>query len=95
LQSAVVCSILYFGPDLNLGGHVKSKAAKMLRSLRLQKRLTQEEVAERLRVSQSYYSAVERGRKPADVPGAMKAVNVMRRRMDRTAGGANKAGREK
>jgi transcriptional regulator with XRE-family HTH domain len=74
---------------------VKTKAAEMLRALRLQKRLTQEEVADRLRVSQSYYSAVERGRKPDDVPTAMKTVNVMRRRMDRTAGGIKKAGREK
>ncbi len=74
---------------------MKTKAAEMLRTLRLQKRLTQEEVADRLRVSQSYYSAVERGRKPAEVPAAMKAVNVMRRRMDRTAGGIKKAGREK
>jgi transcriptional regulator with XRE-family HTH domain len=74
---------------------VKTKAAEMLRALRLQKRLTQEDVADRLRVSQSYYSAVERGRKPADVPAAMKTVNVMRRRMDRTAGGVKKAGREK
>ena len=56
---------------------------------------TQEEVADRLRVSQSYHSAVERGRKPADVPAAMKTVNVMRRRTDRTAGGIKKAGREK
>jgi transcriptional regulator with XRE-family HTH domain len=74
---------------------MKTKAAEMLRALRLQKRLTQEEVADRLRVSQSYYSAVERGRKPADVSAAMKTVNVMRRRMDRTAGGIKKAGREK
>ncbi|MGH9773234.1 MAG: helix-turn-helix domain-containing protein [Candidatus Acidiferrales bacterium] len=35
----------------------------LLRSLRLQKRLTQEEVAGKLKVSQSYYSAIERGDK--------------------------------
>ena len=74
---------------------MKTKTADMLRALRLQKRLTQEDVAQRLRVSQSYYSAMERGRKPADVPAAMKTVNVMRRRLDRTAGGSKKAGREK
>lgn len=72
-----------------------SKPGEVLRSLRLQKRLTQEEVADRLKVSQSYYSAIERGKRPSDVPAAMKTVNVMRIRTDRTAGGAKKAGREK
>jgi transcriptional regulator with XRE-family HTH domain len=66
-----------------------------LRSLRLQKRLTQEEVAEKFRVSQAYYSAIERGKKPGEVSAALHVVNGMRTRTDRTDGGEKKAGREK
>ncbi len=72
-----------------------SKRATDLRSLRLQKRLTQEEVAHKFKVSQSYYSAIERGQKPAEITNALQVVNGMRKRTDRTGGGANKAGREK
>ncbi len=72
-----------------------SKRAQDLRSLRLEKRLTQEEVAERLKVSQSYYSAVERGKKPNEISDALHTVSRMRTRSDRTAGGGKKAGREK
>ncbi len=69
--------------------------AQDLRSLRLEKRLTQAEVAAKAKVSQAYYSAVERGQKPSDIPEALKIVNRMRMRTDRTAGGSVKAGREK
>lgn len=72
-----------------------TKHAEDLRSIRLEKRLTQEEVAEKLRVSQSYYSAVERGKRPAELSAALHAVSRMRTRTDRTAGGNKKAGREK
>lgn len=66
-----------------------------LRSMRLDKRLTQAEVAEKMKVSQAYYSQIERGQKPSDVPQAMKEVNKMRTRSDRTGGGEQKAGRQK
>lgn len=69
--------------------------AKILREMRIEKRLTQEEVAERLKVSQGYYSAIERGRKPTEIEGAMKLINKMRLRGDRTEGGDQKVGRQK
>ncbi|MDE2101647.1 MAG: helix-turn-helix transcriptional regulator [Patescibacteria group bacterium] len=66
-----------------------------LREMRLDKRLTQSEVADRLKVSQSYYSAIERGAKPGEVDTAMRSINRMRTRTDRTEGGSHKAGRQK
>ena len=71
------------------------RRADDLRALRLQKRLTQEDVANRLKVSQSYYSSIESGRKPAEIGPAERAVSRMRLRTDRTAGGGHKAGRLK
>jgi transcriptional regulator with XRE-family HTH domain len=72
-----------------------SRRTSDLRSLRLEKRLTQEEVARKFKVSQSYYSAIERGQKPREVSSALQVVNRMRTRTDRTDGGSKKAGREK
>ena len=69
--------------------------AETLREMRLQKRLTQAEVAERLRVSQGYYSAIEQGKKPSELSEAMKLISKMRLRGDRTDGGEQKAGRQK
>lgn len=69
------------------------KQAKDLRSLRIEKRLTQEQVAAKLAVSQSYYSQIERGEKPREISPALHAVSRMRMRTDRTAGGEQKAGR--
>jgi transcriptional regulator with XRE-family HTH domain len=66
-----------------------------LREMRIEKRLTQAEVAARMKVSQSYYSLVERGSKPSEVDEAMKLVSRMRFRSDRTEGGTAKAGRQK
>lgn len=66
-----------------------------LRALRLEKRLTQDEVARKFKVSQSYYSAVERGLKPTEISAALQVINRMRTRTDRTDGGTKKAGREK
>lgn len=66
-----------------------------LKDIRLDKRLTQAEVAEKMKVSQAYYSAVERGRKPGEVTEAIKVINRMRFRGDRTEGGEQKAGRQK
>ena len=72
-----------------------NKRADDLRSLRLQKRLTQAEVAKKFKVSQSYYSAIENGSKPREIALAERVVNRMRTRTDRTDGGSHKAGREK
>jgi DNA-binding XRE family transcriptional regulator len=72
-----------------------STRAEDLRSLRLQKRLTQAEVAKKFKVSQSYYSSIENGNKPREVAEAEQVVNRMRTRTDRTDGGGQKAGREK
>jgi len=69
--------------------------AQDLRSLRLEKRLTQAEVALKFKVSQAYYSAIERGQNSSEIPEALKVVNRMRTRTDRTRGGSEKAGREK
>lgn len=72
-----------------------TRRADDLRSLRLQKRLTQAEVAEKFKVSQSYYSSIERGKKPSEIAPAEQVVNRMRTRTDRTDGGGQKAGRKK
>jgi transcriptional regulator with XRE-family HTH domain len=69
--------------------------ASELRALRLEKRLTQANVAKKFKVSQSYYSAVERGEKPSEIATAAQVVNRMRTRTNRTEGGGQKAGREK
>jgi DNA-binding XRE family transcriptional regulator len=69
--------------------------SKELRGLRLQKRLTQTEVAKKMGVSQAYYSQIERGDRPTELVEAAKVVNTMRTRTDRTAGGDRKAGRQK
>ena len=72
-----------------------NKRADDLRELRLQKRLTQEEVAAKLKVSQSYYSSIEAGRKPGEIAPAEQVVSGMRLRTNRTEGGGQKAGRQK
>lgn len=69
--------------------------AHLLRELRLDKRLTQQEVAEKMKISQASYSAIERGEKQRAVAEAMSAVSRMRMRNDRTDGGNEKAGRLK
>ncbi len=66
-----------------------------LKAMRLEKRLTQAEVAAKMKVSQSYYSGIEQGNKPGEVAEAMQLVNRMRFRGDRTLGGTQKAGRRK
>lgn len=98
-----VCSYQYFVlfcisaewmPRRN-GEKAISKRADDLRAVRLDKRLTQEEVAEKFKVSQGYYSSIERGQKPNEIAEALKVVNRMRTRTDRTDGGGHKAGRQK
>ncbi len=72
-----------------------TKRVDVLREMRLEKRLTQAEVARKYKVSQSYYSAIERGEKLGEIAEAQKLVNGMRKRNARTAGGERKAGRRK
>ena len=67
----------------------------LVRELRLNKRLTQEEVAAKMRISQGSYSAIERGQKPRAIDEAMATINRMRTRTDRTDGGSEKTGRLK
>jgi transcriptional regulator with XRE-family HTH domain len=69
--------------------------AQLARELRLDKRLTQEEVAEAMGVSQASYSAIERGEKPRGADEAISTISRMRLRSDRTDGGNEKAGRLK
>ncbi len=84
----------YFAFTGKLVGNM-GKRTDDLHGIRLLKRLTQAEVATRLKVSQSYYSMIERGEKPAEISEALKVVSGMRKRTDRTAGGDSKAGRTK
>jgi transcriptional regulator with XRE-family HTH domain len=69
--------------------------AELIREMRLDKRLTQGEVASKMKISQSLYSTIERGDKPRAVPEAVETINRMRTRTDRTDGGSEKAGRLK
>ena len=64
--------------------------SELVREMRLDKRLTQEEVAAKMKISQASYSAVERGEKPRAVAEALAAINRMRTRTDRTDGGSEK-----
>jgi transcriptional regulator with XRE-family HTH domain len=64
-----------------------------LRRLRLDKRLTQQEVADKMKISQSYYASIEAGRKRGEIAAAEQIVNRMRLRGSRTEGGQQKAGR--
>jgi transcriptional regulator with XRE-family HTH domain len=67
----------------------------LVREMRLDKRLTQEEVAAKMKISQGSYSAIESGSKPRAVEEALATINRMRTRTDRTDGGSEKAGRLK
>jgi predicted transcriptional regulator len=66
---------------------------RTLREMRLEKRLTQADVARKGRVSASYYSQVERGKKPSDTEVFMLLVSHMRSTRKRTAGGDERVGR--
>lgn len=68
---------------------------ELVREMRLNKRLTQAEVATKMKISQGSYSAIERGQKPRAVDEALATINRMRTRTDRTDGGTEKAGKLK
>jgi transcriptional regulator with XRE-family HTH domain len=69
--------------------------AQTLREMRIDKRLTQQDVAKKAKVSPSYYSQVERGLKPSETAEMMLAVNRMKGTKNRTSGGTVRAGRDK
>jgi DNA-binding XRE family transcriptional regulator len=69
--------------------------AKLVREMRLDKRLTQADVAAKMKISQASYSAIELGEKPRAVQEAVETINRMRTRTDRTDGGSDKTGRLK
>ena len=69
--------------------------AELIRDMRLNKRLTQAEVAAKMKISQASYSLIELGEKPRAVQEAVETINRMRTRTDRTDGGTEKAGRQK
>ena len=68
---------------------------ELVREMRLDKRLTQAEVAAKMKISQASYSSIERGEKPRAVQEAVTTINRMRTRTDRTDGGTEKAGKLK
>jgi transcriptional regulator with XRE-family HTH domain len=68
---------------------------ELVRERRLDKRLTQGEVADKMQISQASYSSIERGEKPRAIAEALATISRMRTRTDRTDGGAEKAGRLK
>lgn len=68
---------------------------QLLRQLRLDKRLTQSDVAAAMGISTALYSLVERGERPRSIDEAIRTISGMRRRTDRTDGGDLKTGRKK
>src|SRR5882724_8326097 len=94
IQSFIISfyhSVLYCPAE----GIAMPTKAELVRELRLDKRLTQQEVAEKMKISQASYSGIERGEKPRAVEEAFETINRMRTRTDRTDGGTEKAGKLK
>jgi transcriptional regulator with XRE-family HTH domain len=73
---------------------MKSKA-QIAREMRLDKRLTQGQVAREMGISQALYSTIELGKKPRAADEALMTISRMRARTDRTDGGTKKTGRLK
>lgn len=67
----------------------------MLRKNRIDKRLTQADVAKKAKVSASYYGLVERGERPGEIPEMISIVNRMKGTRSRTLGGTTRTGRAK
>ena len=65
----------------------------ILRQMRLDKHLSQAQVAQRMNISQPLYSMIESGRRPELLKDVIRVVNGMRLRSDRTLGGAMRVGR--
>ena len=69
--------------------------AQLAREMRLDKRLTQGDVAKVMGISQALYSTIELGKKPRAADEALMTISRMRARTDRTDGGTKKTGRLK
>jgi transcriptional regulator with XRE-family HTH domain len=69
--------------------------AGLAREMRLDKRLTQGDVAKAMGISQASYSMIELGKKPRGAEEALMTISRMRARTDRTDGGTKKTGRLK
>lgn len=70
------------------------KTYELLKILRLEKRLTQSDVADKMTVSQALYSQIEKGEKEDNhIIDAAKAVSSTRTKTSRTGGGKKRAGR--
>jgi len=69
--------------------------AQLAREMRLDKRLTQGDVAKAMGISQASYSTIELGKKPRGADEALMTISRMRARTDRTDGGTKKTGRLK
>ena len=69
--------------------------AQLVREMRLDKRLTQGDVAKAMGISQASYSTIELGKKPRGADEALLTISRMRARTDRTDGGSKKTGRLK
>jgi len=69
--------------------------AQLVREMRLDKRLTQGDVAKAMGMSQASYSTIELGKEPRGADEALLTISRMRARTDRTDGGSKKTGRLK
>jgi DNA-binding XRE family transcriptional regulator len=90
-----ICIIYHHPVSFCIRGETVPTKVQLARDIRLDKRLTQGEVAEAMGISQASYSAIERGEKPRGADEAIKTISRMRTRTDRTDGGSEKAGRLK
>jgi transcriptional regulator with XRE-family HTH domain len=60
-----------------------------VREMRLEKRLTQDEVAEAMGISRAAYAAIERGETARGVDKALRTMDAMPARWDRPADNSN------
>jgi len=67
--------------------------SEILRQLRLDKHLSQAQVANKMNISQALYSMIETGKRPELLKDGIRVVNGMRLRSDRTLGGIMRVGR--
>ncbi len=72
-----------------------SSKAQLAKQMRLDKHLSQAEVANAMKISQTTYSKIELGKNSGGVEDAILKINRMRYRAGRTDGGTEKAGRLK
>ncbi len=68
---------------------------EILKDMRIEKRLSQKEVAKKLRIPQYKYSEIERGLNKPAVDEALKQVNNMRSTRSRPESGPDRVGKRK